>query len=200
MPIEVAEALRRDRISQVRTGLAAVPWALGPVTLEIGCGHGHFLTAYATAHPGVLCLGIDRMADRLERARRKSERAQLRNIAWLQADADDLLAGWPADVRISRHVFVLFPDPWPKRRHWKNRLVQPAFLDRLAEVCAAGVQLCFRTDHAPYFHAAVAHVRGHPEWEIRPPAEWPFETATVFQQRASGYQSLVARRRGAAMD
>lgn len=195
MSIEQALAERGQRITRLSQVLEGLPLSRGPLTLEIGCGHGHFLTAYALHHPEVFCVAIDLIADRLERAGRKSSRAGIKTISWIKADAAELLDAWPAGVSITRHIFILFPDPWPKRRHWKNRLIQPDFLSRLAAISAPGVGLCFRTDHAPYYDAAVAVIRQHPDWELLDAANWPFEERTVFQQRAPEYHSAVARRR-----
>jgi tRNA (guanine-N7-)-methyltransferase len=195
MPIEQAHALRHARIEALRPRLAALLQGNRHLTLEVGCGHGHFLTAFATAHADEFCLAIDLIAERLERAGRKSDRLGLTNIAWVQAEAADLLQAWPDGVQIDRSIFVLFPDPWPKRRHWKNRLVQGPFLTALAARTAPGARLYFRTDHAPYFATGLAALREHSDWVVLDDAPWPFETATVFQTRASGFQSVVAARR-----
>jgi tRNA (guanine-N7-)-methyltransferase len=159
--------------------------------LEIGCGHGHFLTDYAQAHPEKLCVGLDIISDRIERANRKKNRARVANLHFIHASADDFLATLPPAVRVSE-VFVLFPDPWPKRRHHKNRLIQTEFLTTLAQRAGQGTRVYFRTDDADYFAAATQGVATHADWEIT--AEpWAFEYETVFQLRAAGYHSFVAR-------
>lgn len=195
MPLEQAQALHRSRLETLRPLLADLLRDRSCVTLEIGCGHGHFLTAYAEAHPEEFCLGVDLLKDRLERAGRKSRRLGLANIAWMQAEASLLLEALPEACRINATVFILFPDPWPKRRHWKNRVLQPAFLSDLARWAGQGTKLCFRTDHAPYYTAARETVGEHPDWHLDPGAPWPFEQPTVFQSRADHYQSWVALRR-----
>ena len=193
MPLEIAQALATSRLAEIRAQLTPLLPTTRPVTLEIGSGHGHFLTAYASAHPERLCIGIDLIGDRLERSARKSNRAKLTNIAWLHAEARLFLEALPADTSLAE-IFILFSDPWPKRRHWKNRVIQPEFLSLLASRAGQGARLCFRTDHAPYFEQAGEFINAHPDWSIDPHAPWPFELATVFQQRADGHQSLVARK------
>ena len=193
MPIEEAVAISQSRQAALRALLPGLLAERREVTLEIGCGHGHFLTAYAAEHPGEFCVAIDIIAERLERAERKTQRASVTNTAWVRASAEDLLAVWPAEVLFGPRIFVLFPDPWPKRRHWKNRLIQAPFLSELARRSAPNAELCFRTDHAPYFEAARAEIEAHPAWTIDAAAAWPFEVVTVFQARAGSYQSLVAR-------
>lgn len=160
---------------------------------EIGCGHGHFLTAYGASHPERVCIGIDLVGERIERARRKRDRANLSRVHFLRAEARLFLATLPAPAVIA-DLYVLFPDPWPKLRHHKHRILQPEFLAAAAARAAPGCRLCFRTDHAEYFAATRAVIRESPHWEEADLA-WPFEFETVFQHRAPRYESLVARRR-----
>lgn len=197
MPIEQAQAVRTAREAELRTaiGRTLTGWPEA-FTLEIGCGHGHFLAAYAVAHPAEHCLGIDIILDRLDRATRKVERAGSRNAAFLRAEARMFLEVLPEHHRL-RRIFVLFPDPWPKRRHHKNRLMSSSFLHLLARRATPETRLCFRTDHEPYFAEVVATLARHPDWQLRD-EPWPFEQVTVFQSRAPAYQSCIAAPRGAA--
>jgi tRNA (guanine-N7-)-methyltransferase len=161
---------------------------------EVGSGHGHFLAAYAAAHPGDICVGIDIASDRIARAERKRERARLANLHFVRADATDFLASMPEGTRFAA-IFVLFPDPWPKRRHSKNRIMKPEFLAAAASRAEKGTRLYFRTDHEPYFREAAATVSAHASWKLSDPAPWPFEEPSVFQKRAVRHFSLVAMRR-----
>ena len=163
------------------------------ISLEIGCGHGHWLVAYASAHRDECCVGIDLKTKRVERATRKAQRSRLDNLYFLKAEAGEFLQALPEGLRIER-VFMIFPDPWPKKRHHKNRLIQSNFLDMLQERTAPGAQLCFRTDHRPYFQWAVEHIDAHPAWQIQQGAPWPFENETFFQKILKRYSSLVALR------
>jgi len=167
---------------------------VGACVLEIGSGHGHFLTAYAAAHPERTCLGLDIIVERIERANRKKNRARLGNLHFLHASAEDFLVSLPENVRFA-DVFVLFPDPWPKRRHHKNRLMQPVFLSQIAAKAGQGLRLYFRTDDIDYFAATRAVVMEHSAWQVLD-APWVFEYETVFQERATGFHSLVACLKG----
>lgn len=182
-----------QRRSALRTELSAILPPDSEFVLEIGCGHGHFLAAYAAAHPGRTCVGIDLIGERIERARRKRDRAKLAHLHFIQAEARLFLEALPAGAQIST-VFVLFPDPWPKLRHNKHRIIQPAFLSALAGHTVPGCPLYFRTDFGPYFDAARAVLSDDSPWQVES-EPWPFEFATVFQQRAPSYQSLVARKK-----
>jgi tRNA (guanine-N7-)-methyltransferase len=210
---------RRDtRLAVLRETLAVLLRGHPRITLEIGCGHGHFLAAYAAAQPVSLsafhqltaaaarppppvvatpapfCIGIDLIGERIARARRKAARAGLEpRLAFLQAEAGEFLASLPARVTFA-DIFILFPDPWPKRRHHKNRLIQPGILSALATRSGIDTRLCFRTDYAPYFEDACETLTAHADWKIDPMLSWPFEQETVFQNRAKMYQSFVARR------
>jgi len=195
MPLDQAHALHQSRLAALQPILGAALPGRARLALEIGCGHGHFLTAYAEAHPEVFCVGVDLLADRLARAGRKSERLGLRNVLWVQAEAALFLEAIPSEVRFGGPVFVLFSDPWPKRRHWKHRVLQPAFLSALASRTLPDATLCFRTDYAPYFAASRQTVDSHPDWRLAPDLPWPFEQPTVFQDRAAGFQSWIAVRK-----
>lgn len=203
MSLEEALNTRASRAAGIRERLVSLETDIAAhesVTLEIGSGHGHFLAAYAEAHPREFCIGIDLLRDRLERAGRKSERAGLRNIAWIQAEAALFLEAMPAGMLLKR-TWLLFSDPWPKRRHWKHRVAQPALMSALAGRSVEGAEFCFRTDFEPYFCYASHVVAGHPCWALPDGAsidglgrELPFEEETVFQRRAERYYSFVATR------
>ena len=162
-----------------------------PFIWELGCGHGHFLTALAQARPGNFCVGVDIESSRIARALRKRDRAQLENLFFLRADARLFLECLPDGAAFS-DLFILFPDPWPKLRHHKHRIIQPEFLSRAAAMATETARLCFRTDSAPYFEQALRTVRAHRGWAIVDES-WPFEFSSVFQNRASHYQSFIAR-------
>jgi tRNA (guanine-N7-)-methyltransferase len=194
-PVRTAEHLAR--IKQRRSDLQDKITAMLPrgaiFVCEIGCGHGHFLTAYASAHPTRLCVGVDISGERIGRALRKRDRAKLANLYFIQADAGDFLDALPPKITLS-DLYILFPDPWPKRRHHKNRLLQPEFLHVVAQRAGRGARLYFRTDYEPYFRDTESLITRHPNWEIV--AEpWPFEHVTVFQSRAAQHSSLIARPR-----
>lgn len=189
-------AILADRRQEVQRQLDPILATHPRFLCEVGCGHGHFLTAYAAAHPGTTCIGIDLEEKRIARAVRKRDRAKLTNLHFIRAEAGLFLEALPVSAEIS-HLFLLFPDPWPKLRHHKHRLIRPAFLAAAAAHAAPGCRLYFRTDYRPYFDDALAVVRDSPPWQ---PVEepWPFEFETVFQSRAPSHHSFIARRAPAA--
>lgn len=167
--------------------------APGKITWEVGCGHGHFLVAQATAHPDRFFIGVDISSERITRARRKSERARLANCVFIQCEAREFLRELPRAFTLEE-IWVLFPDPWPKKRHHKNRLMQSGFLEAVAGRAGQGARLYYRTDHAEYFAATIGQFAAAQIWSIDSGGSWPSELATVFQARAPSYQSLVAVR------
>lgn len=162
-----------------------------PCVLEIGCGHGHYLNAYAENHPGHFCIGVDRMKKRLEKANRKKDLRRLQNLLFYRAEAVEFLQCLPP-IATFRRIFVLFADPWPKKRHWKNRLLQDSHLGLLATVSRPGATLHFRTDDASYFSWVQENIARHPRWQAESTLTWPFECATIFQSYTQQYHSLSA--------
>jgi len=185
------------RRAALRAESAALLPANAAIVLEIGSGHGHFLVRYAAEHPQKFCVGVDLIGERIVRARKKATRAKLLNCHFIQAEARELIEELPAGVTFAE-VWVLFPDPWPKKRHHKNRILRPAFFEFLARRTGEGARLYFRTDHAEYFQWVVAQMPEVKHWRLDPQAPWALEHETVFQARAPSYQSLVAVRTGPA--
>lgn len=163
-----------------------------PIVLELGCGHGHFLTAYAQTHPARTCVGLDLISRRVEKATAKAGKRGLSRLHFLKAEAAEFLAAMAGHAQADL-IFMLFPDPWPKKRHHKNRMIQPGFLTQLAEVATPDARFCFRTDHDGYFFWTAEHLWQHPHWSLHANDAWPLECETVFQSRMTAYRSLVAR-------
>lgn len=186
-------ALMQTRRRELRDRLVPILPVNTLFVWEIGCGHGHFLTAYARAHPTELCVGIDLATERIVRANRKRDRAKLGNLHFLQAEARLFLETLPPGALCSR-IFILFPDPWPKLRHHKHRIMQPDFLSAVAQRTGEGARLYFRTDHEPYFRDTQSILRDHPDWSVTDEV-WLFEHETVFQSRAPIFHSFVAKPR-----
>jgi tRNA (guanine-N7-)-methyltransferase len=182
-----------QRRNNLHAHLAAI---LSPGTAfvwEIGCGHGHFLTAYAQAHPEKMCVGIDITNERIERANRKRDRARLPNLHFVRAEARLFIEVLTDGVKLS-DIYLLFPDPWPKQRHHKHRIMQSDFLSAVARRAGEQSRLYFRTDFRPYFEDAHVVLDGHPDWSLAE-EPWPFEHETVFQNRVASHYSLIARLR-----
>lgn len=116
--------------------------------LEIGFGGGEHLVAQAAASADALFLGAEPFLNGVASCLRHIEESGVTNVRLHHGDARDLLAALP-DQSLDR-VDILFPDPWPKTRHHKRRLIQPALLDELARVLKSGGAVRFATDWANY--------------------------------------------------
>ena len=165
----------------------------GRILFEAGCGHGHWLTSYAECHPERACVGIDLISHRIRKGQEKGAKRGLTNLHFIKAELGEFLEVLPARVRFDLTV-LLFPDPWPKARHHRRRMVQSEFLDVVAERTDPGGLFCFRSDDRPYYEWTVEHLEAHPQWEIDPDAQWPHEMETYFQSMMDEYFSVIARR------
>ncbi len=177
----------------MREALAAEFPEPGVLTLEIGCGHGHFLAAYAAANPGETCVGIDIVSKRVRRGERKQSKRELANLLFMKAEGREFLEVLPAHVTLAR-TFILFPDPWPKKGQIKRRLVQEPLLTRLAARTAPGGLLHLRSDHGELFSWMQQQVAAHPAWVLAPEQPWPFEASSYFQDLMDSWQSVTAVR------
>jgi tRNA (guanine-N7-)-methyltransferase len=125
------------------------------LVLEIGFGGGEHLVAQAGAHPDQRFIGVEPFINGVASCLRHIEESGVQNVRLHQGDARDVIARLP-DGSIEL-CYILFPDPWPKARHHKRRLIQPAFLDELARVLRPGAEVRFATDWANYAAWALEH-------------------------------------------
>lgn len=173
------------------------------VWLEIGFGGGEHLAALAEQHRDIGFIGCEVFENGIAKLLGEVDRRRLGNVRLLIDDARLLVAALPASS-IAR-VFILFPDPWPKERHKKRRIVSLETLDALARIMTDGAELRLATDDPDYFAAMLERVTGHDafEWQARRPADWcerpPDWPTTRYEEkaRAAGRAPafLSARRR-----
>jgi tRNA (guanine-N7-)-methyltransferase len=120
-----------------------------PVVLEIGFGNGDSLVEQAREHPAWNFLGIEVHEPGVGHCLLKADKAGVRNLRVISHDAIEVLTHQVPRESLSR-VNLYFPDPWPKKRHHKRRIVQAAFLDLVATCLRAGGALHVATDWADY--------------------------------------------------
>lgn len=118
--------------------------------IEIGCGTAKFLIARAEKQPEISFIGIDRIRKWMKTGKQRIEKRDLRNIRFIQAEAREFLEEFVALSSVSR-FYIYFPDPWPKRRHRKRRLVNLRFLKMLIERLVPSGRIYFATDDVDYF-------------------------------------------------
>jgi tRNA (guanine-N7-)-methyltransferase len=158
------------------------------IWLEIGFGAGEHLAAQARGHPDVGFIGCEVFENGIARLLGDIAQGALDNIRIFADDARLLLDRLePASIG---RTFILFPDPWPKARHHKRRLVGRATLDRLAIVMQPGAELRLATDDHDYLAWMLEYTTAHPgfAWTARRPADWrerlPDWPATRYEAKA----------------
>jgi tRNA (guanine-N7-)-methyltransferase len=175
-----------------------------PVVLEIGFGNGESLADMAEAWPGRNWLGVEVHAPGVGHLLLEIERRRLSNLRVVRHDAVELLARAVAPGAVDR-VQLFFPDPWPKKRHHKRRILSPAFVALLAQAIPAGGIFHAATDWEPYAEQmlAVLETPGGPFENRAGPGRFaerpPERPLTRFEQRGErlGHRvrDLVFRRR-----
>jgi tRNA (guanine-N7-)-methyltransferase len=151
-----------------------------PLEIDIGCGKGRFLLARASKNPRTLFLGVDRMLRRIRKVDNKARRLGLMNVRLLRMDAFYAVTYLiPADS-VSVY-YILFPDPWPKKRHHDHRLFDATFVDALHRTLIANGQLHFSTDHLPYFDEVKTILARDTRFEEIPAFEPPQDERTDFE-------------------
>jgi len=156
--------------------------------LEIGFGGAEYLLGQAKSDPRTGFVGTDAFVNVVAKALVGIEEAALTNIRLHFGDASELL-DWLPDTAFSR-VDLLYPDPWPKRRHWKRRFIQDGNLKRLARVLKKDGELRFATDIPDYAAHTLARVTRSPDFiwiaecadDWRKP--WPSFTGTRYEAKA----------------
>ena len=120
-----------------------------PLRLEIGFGHGEFITALADEHPDESLIGVEHDPLRVTKTAHKLHKAGITNVRLFGGDAHAFVRFRLPDACLHR-VYILFPDPWPKPDHRRRRLVSRAFLHDLARVAAPGCRFLFASDTHNY--------------------------------------------------
>ena len=143
-----------------------------PVWLEIGFGGGEHLAWQAAHNPDIGLIGCEPYINGVVKLLTKVNEDNLQNVRLFRDDARLLVDCLPPN---SLHrAFILFPDPWPKLRHHKRRIVSNAVLDRLADALIDGGQLRIATDDPGYLEWILWHMarRAEFDWHARSPSDW----------------------------
>ncbi|HYD87356.1 MAG TPA: tRNA (guanosine(46)-N7)-methyltransferase TrmB [Vitreimonas sp.] len=158
--------------------------------LEIGFGGGEHLVAQAVAHPDARFIGVEPFLNGVASCLRHIEESGAQNIRLHQGDARDVIARLP-DGSLDL-AYILFPDPWPKTRHHKRRLIQPEFLSELARVMKPGAEMRFATDWANYASWTLEHFTRDPRfvWTAERAEDWrtpwPGHATTRYEAKRLG--------------
>lgn len=185
-PADYFRELRRDEI---------FPGPERPIEVDLGCGDGRFLLEMAARFPERDFLGVERFLGRARKVCRKGGRLGLANLKVLRLESAYTLEWLLPEAAVSR-VHLLFPDPWPKKKHHGRRLVTRAFCGGLRRVLVGGGEFLFKTDHGGYFDEAVERVRESGHFAER---GWPekgfFYPETDFERQWSEAGRTIHRAR-----
>lgn len=130
--------------------LKAVYGRTAPIEVDLGCGDGSFLVEIAAANPATDFLGIERLFGRVRNARRKIAERELTNARVLRVETSYAVRRMLPAGSVAR-FHLMFPDPWPKRRHWSRRIVTDEFFVSIHRALASGGVLRLATDQIDYF-------------------------------------------------
>src|SRR5436190_5428408 len=163
-----------------------------PLEIELGCGDASFLLNYAKLHPERNFIGVERLGGRIRKLDRKGRRAGLRNLRGVKIESSYFLEYLlPPHSATALHIY--FPDPWPKRKHLKNRFINERFVEVAQRVLAPGGMVYLRTDHEDYFEQMVNVFAGSKPFQ---PVETPDELSGVLTDFEQDFlkQGLKTRR------
>lgn len=192
-----------QELAQAREELLARCTGFHRVECDFGAAKGKFLSESAVLNPTVFFVGIEGLSERVRRSNKKINRLGITNAAlwrgWGKESLDALIPDAFLDA-----LHVSFPDPWPKRRHWFRRLVNPEFLTIAAKKLKArddgyaGGVLRLMTDHPGYFSAMKQHLDCERGWEEVPwedDLERPVtEFETIFLAKGEPIGRVAVRR------
>ncbi|MCO5051287.1 MAG: tRNA (guanosine(46)-N7)-methyltransferase TrmB [Verrucomicrobiae bacterium] len=169
-----------------------------PLEVELGCGDASFLLDYAAQNPTTNFLGVERLLGRIQKLDRKGRRRGLTNLGGVRIESAYFLEYLlPPHCATALHIY--FPDPWPKQKHRKFRLINERFPTLAYQVLVPGGRVYLRTDDADYFQQMqsvfAAEQRFHP---VATPAELA-AVRTDFE-RDFNAQGIVTRRAAYARD
>jgi len=163
-----------------RLDLAQLFSKKGPLEVELGSGDGSFLVAYAKQNPERNFLGVERLLGRIRKTARKSVRAGLMNLRCIRIESAYLLEFLlPRNSVSALHIY--FPDPWPKRKHHRHRLINERFPALASQALVPAGRIYLRTDH-PEYHAQMLEV-------FRPSALYrPVDTPPDLQETLTDFE------------
>jgi tRNA (guanine-N7-)-methyltransferase len=164
-----------------------------PLEVELGCGDASFLVEYARRNPALNFIGVERLLGRLQKLDRKGRRAGLKNTRGVRIESAYFLHYLlPPKSTTAMHIY--FPDPWPKKKHHRHRLINEAFPALACTVLETGGRIFLRTDDADYFSQMTGVFGAAKEFTaIETPAELA-EITTDFERdfNAQGIPTLRA--------
>lgn len=125
-----------------------------PLEIDLGCGDGSFLVAMASHYQERNFLGVERLLGRVRKVIRKAEKNSLLNLKVLRLELSYTIE-WLLPDDCANRMHLLFPDPWPKKKHHKRRMVNKSFCESLVRILKEDGEFLFKTDHPDYFEESM---------------------------------------------
>ncbi len=165
-----------------------------PIEIDLGCGKGSFLLWAATTDPTRNFLGVERLLRRVRRVDRKAVRGGLNNVRLVRLEATYLVSKLIPEASVSIY-HILFPDPWPKRRHHARRLISADFLADVHRTMTPDSAVNCATDHEEYFEWIQRAFASSARFAEASPVVLPPEARTDFEKEfvAAGKQVYRCR-------
>ena len=163
-----------------------------PLEVELGSGDGSFLVDHAARHPQINLIAVERLLGRLRKIDRKAHRAGLANLRCVRIEASYFLE-YLLPLHSARAIHIYFPDPWPKRKHLRRRLINDHFVLVARQALAPAGVVFLRTDDPHYFAQIRAAFGKSPFFEETqtPPA---LAAATTDFERVFGDKAIQTLR------
>lgn len=164
-----------------------------PLEVELGCGDSTFLVEYAARHPDRNFLGVERLLGRIRKLDKKGRRLGLTNLRGIRIECGYFLQYLlPPGSVTAFHIY--FPDPWPKKKHQRNRLIQPRFPALAYAALVPGGRVYLRTDDPDYFAQIQQVFAAAPVFRSIPTPDELANMWTDFERdfRARGISTLYA--------
>ena len=164
-----------------------------PLHVDLGCGDGSFLCALAQRLPNKNFLGVERLSHRVRAAARKA--AGLNNVRLLQIESSYAVR-YLLPARSVETFYLLFPDPWPKRRHHRRRIVTSDFLNSVHAALEQNGSIYIATDHLDYFRKIDDITRSAPSFaSVEPAIDLPQSRfGTIFRETGTSIHWLTLRK------
>jgi tRNA (guanine-N7-)-methyltransferase len=164
----------------VRLGEGEIFEKGAPLEVDLGAGDGSYTLALAKHYPDRNFLAVERLVGRVQKICRRSQKMALSNLKVLRLESE-YTAEWLLPRHSVARLHLICPDPWPKAKHHRRRMIQNEFLETVTQLLVPGGIFVFKTDHEEYFEWAREYIEDFPKLEVTPFPADNFDPKSDFQ-------------------